>query len=204
MSDDDYFRIAASARSRVTVTLDGFVHDVGDLDLQILSPAGDVLASSESTDDMESADACVGSDGYLYARVLGYAGDENTYHLSTTSVPNVCCDDDAFEDDDSRVTARALSGTTFSGSICPTDDDYISFTTTMARTVTATINFDGTVGDLDLDLYDSTGALVDYSHGTDDSESIVHSVPAGTYAIRVFGYRDAANEYTGSVVLSAP
>ncbi|MBK8172637.1 MAG: PPC domain-containing protein [Sandaracinaceae bacterium] len=202
--DDDFFKVIAAARSRVTVTVDGFEHSDGDIDLQLLSSTGAALATSETTTNVETANVCAGMAGFVYARVLGYDGDANSYHVSATIEPNACCADDEFEEDDGRTSARVLSGTTFMGTICPTDDDYISFTTTSSRRVTATLNFDGAVGDLDLELYDSSGAVVGSSDSTGDIEQIVETVAAGTYSLRVFGFMDAANDYTGSVVLSAP
>lgn len=202
--DDDFFRVTAAARSRVTATLDGFVHSAGDLDLQILSGSGSIVAASEGTSNSEVADACAGTEGFVYVRVLGYDGAANTYSLNAAVEPNVCCTDDAFEPDNTRTTARAISGTTFAGSICPANDDYLSFTTTSSRTVTATIVFDGTIGDLDLDLYDASGILLADSDSVTSMEQIVHVVPAGTFTLRVHGWMDAAAEYTGSLVLSAP
>ena len=202
--NDDYFRISAATGTEVTVTVDGFVHSAGDIDLQLLSSTGTILASSASTSSTESADHCLADGGAIYARVFGYRGAENDYDMRVTRTAGACCLDDTGEDDDTRTTARSMSGTAFDGTICPGDDDFVRFSVSGPSNVQLFITFDDSMGDLDLELYGPTGSIVGSSRGTGDTESIDVDVTAtGTYVARVYGFRDAAGDYLGELTLTA-
>ncbi|UJR82211.1 PPC domain-containing protein [Sandaracinus amylolyticus] len=198
--NSDFFRIDGAFRDLVTVTIDGFDHDAGDLDLRLLSPSGTIVASSASTMDRESASFCLGDTGRVFAQVLGYMNAQNAYDLSITRAPLACCSDDTFEPDDTRATARRLTTRDFEGTICPDDDDYVAFTVTGASAAHVEILFDAAIGDLDLELQGPDGARIAISEGTGDSEVIDASLPAaGTYYVRVHGFSTAANTYVGEV-----
>ncbi len=202
--NDDYYRVDGSSGTEVRVTVDGFVHAEGDLDLQLLSATGAILASSAGTSGSESASHCLAEAGALYARVFGYRGAENQYSMRVEETPGACCVDDAGEDDDTRLTARRLSGTDFDGSICPGDDDFLRFRVDGPSRVSALITFDTGVGDLDLELYGPSGSVVGSSRGTGDTESVdVDVTEAGDYVIRVYGFRDAAGDYLGEITVTA-
>jgi hypothetical protein len=202
--DDDYYRITTAAGTEVAVTVDGFAHADGDLDLQLLDSAGAVLDQSAGVTGTEMVSYCAAASGDVFARVFGYRSAENAYDLLISTTSGSCCADDGGEPDDSRTTARGLSGTRFDGTVCPGDDDWIRFVLTGPTQIDASIAFDHGTGDLDLELYGPTGMLVDSSRSIRSVETI--SVPvtdAGTYTLRVFGFRDAAGDYTGTVTLAA-
>ncbi|MBZ0118809.1 MAG: PPC domain-containing protein, partial [Sandaracinaceae bacterium] len=203
--DDDYFRIDGAFGDRVTVTLDGFTHAAGDLDLQLRSSTGTILASSATVRDMESASACIGEGAdRVYARVFGFMGAQNAYALRVDREAGACCTDDGGEPDDTRSSARPLVGTDFDGTICPMDDDWIAVPVTGPSRIEATLIFTHAMGDLDLELYAPDGTLAGYSRGITDEESIGIDVgTAGTYALRVLGYGGAGNQYLGMVTLTA-
>ena len=97
---------------------------------------------------------------------------------------------DALEPNDALAEARAITAGTFADlRICTGDRDV--FRSATARTVR--ITFRHADGDLDLFAYDASGARVDRSEGTTDSEQV--SVPAGG-AVEVIGYGGATNRYT--------
>lgn len=196
----DYFRIDGAFRDLVTVTVDGFAHADGDLDLRLLSPAGTIVASSASAMDRESASFCLGDGGRVFAQVLGYDGAENGYDLSITRMPEACCSDDDAEPDDTRATARRLSGPDFDGTVCPGDDDFVAITVGGASAIHVEILFDAEIGDLDLELQGPDGARIAISEGIGDTEAIDATLPAaGTYYVRVFGFSSDANTYVGEV-----
>jgi len=203
--DDDYFRIHVPAGMQVSVMVDGFVHAAGDLDLALLGASGSILATSAGTTNVETASQCLAAGGDVYARVTGFGGDENSYHLRADLAAGACCLDDAGEDDDTRTTARAPAPDgNFDGTVCPSDDDYIRVNVTGPSTIAATIVFTPSVGDLDLELLDATGAVIASSNGATDTESITKDVnDVGTYVLRVFGFRDSRGDYLGDVHVTA-
>jgi len=199
--DEDFFRIDGAFGDRVTVRVDGFSHAAGDLDLRLLSASGTILASSASTMDVETATYCLGDPTRLIAQVLGYRMAQNGYDLTITREAMACCPDDSLEPDDTRATARRITGTTFEGTVCPMDDDFIAITVTGASRVQVELLFDAAIGDVDLELQGPTGTRIAISQGVGDTESIDAMVPAaGTYYARVFGYDGDANAYVGDVI----
>ena len=200
--DSDWYRIDATTGTRVDVTLDGFSHAVGDLDLQLVSSAGAIVASSAGTTNVETAGLCMASSGALYARVFGYGGASSpSYALNVATSAGACCVDDANEPDDTRLTARTGSAS-FDGTVCPRNDDWLSFVVATASTLTATIVFDAGA-DLDLELYGPDGAVLGASRGVSDTETFTVDVSPGVLALRVFGYAGATSAYVGEVSLVA-
>lgn len=78
--DDDYFVVTGDGRNLV-VTL-SFDHDRGDLDLELRSAGGDVLARSNGVSDTETVETDTASGTPYYVRVFGYGGAEGAYTLS--------------------------------------------------------------------------------------------------------------------------
>ena len=200
--DSDWYRINATTGTRVDVTLDGFRHSAGDLDLQLVSSTGAIVASSAGTTDVETAGLCVAAAGALYARVFGYAtAAAPSYGLRVATMPGACCVDDAGEPDDTRTTSRA-GGADFDGTVCPRDDDWITVDVAAASTLTATIIFD-LPADLDLELYAPDGTVLAASRGTTDTETLTRDVSPGRHTLRIFGYAGATSDYVGEVRLAA-
>jgi hypothetical protein len=198
--DDDFYRITASSGTDVTVTVDGFIHGDGDLDLQLLGSGGTILASSAGVTNSETVRYCVGGAGSVTARVFGYLGAENAYSMRVSRTAGSCCTDDALENDDTRATARSLSGISFDGTICPRDDDYVRFTVSSPTGVEITLVFDHATGDLDIELYGPSGTLVGASRGVSDTETIsMDLLETGTYTVRVLGYAGDFGDYLGEV-----
>lgn len=201
--DSDYFRIDGAFRDLITVTVDGYSHAAGDLDLRLLSPSGAIVASSAGIMDSESASYCLGDGGRVFAQVFGYRTAQNGYDLRIERMPLACCSDDAGEPDDTRATARRITGTSFEGTVCPGDDDYIALTIAGASMVDVEILFDSGIGDLDLELQGPDGTRIRASTGVGDTEMISAMVSAaGTYYVRIYGFSMAANTYLGEVTVT--
>jgi len=199
-NDDDYYRITASSGTDITVTIDGFVHSEGDLDLQLRSAAGTILESSAGVTNSETVTYCLPGAGEIYARVSGYLGDENGYSMRVSRSAGTCCLDDAGEDDDSRTSPRTLSGTNFDGTICPGDDDYVRFNVSSPTGVVITLVFDDSMGDLDLELYGPSGTIVGSSRGVTDEETIEMDLfETGNYTLRAYGWGTGFGDYLGEV-----
>ncbi|MDQ3034200.1 MAG: hypothetical protein M3Y87_17460, partial [Myxococcota bacterium] len=201
--DSDYFRIDGAFRDLITVTVSNFTHAEGDLDLRLLSPTGTIVASSASVSSSESASYCLGDGGRVLAQVFGYRTAQNRYDLAIERMPMACCSDDSGEPDDTRATARRIVGTSFEGTVCPGDDDFIALTIAGASMVHVEILFDSGIGDLDLELQGPDGARIRASTGVGDTETIDAMVSAaGTYYVRVYGFSMAANTYLGEVTVT--
>lgn len=209
-NDPDLFAIAVGAGQRVTVTLDGFVHADGDLDLQLLDADGTILDSSASTANTEVAEHCFAAAATAYAKVIGYLGDENSYELGATTAndPAMCCMDDPNEDNDTAATGRSLSvvggSGAFEGTICPSDDDWYTFNVSGANRAEILLLIDDSTQDLDLELRGPSGTVIASSRGVTDTEEIDALLTAsGTYAIGVLGFLQDSSDYIGNLTLTA-
>lgn len=122
------------------------------------------------------------------------------------------CTDDSYEDNDSRTQASsspALPAGTYNLVSCPggsSDDDEDWFEITIAADSQVTLNLTGgSQSDLDLGLYDSTGALIKSSVSLTSTESVARCLLPGTYYVRVYAWSAASNPYTltyGSTAMS--
>jgi hypothetical protein len=102
------------------------------------------------------------------------------------SGPTTCTD--AAEPNESRGTARAVTGTLDGLRVCAGDNDYFA----IAGGGTVRIEFNHGDGDLDMEVLDAQGNRVGSSAGTGNSEEV--SVPAGG-TVHVFGFSGALNTY---------
>jgi hypothetical protein len=111
------------------------------------------------------------------------------------------CLEDAFAGNHTRATARSLSAGTYPNlQICSGVDDWFRFTVSGGRTLSATVRFTHSSGDLDIRLQNAAGTQVAQSESTTDTETVSISAP-GDYYLRVFGYNGAANRYELIVAL---
>lgn len=205
--DDDYFGISVPTGNRVTVTVDGFAHADGDLDLQLRNMAGTILGSSASVRDVESVSYCNGGGATsVYARVYGYGTSQNSYSFRADVAPDPgsCCTDDGFEPDDTQATARSITFASdvgsFDGVVCASDDDWIAIPMSGPGRIQVLVTFTHALGDIDIQLYDPSGTRVASSLGTTDDETIDVMVSGGTHALRVYAYGDGNPDgYLGEI-----
>ncbi len=105
------------------------------------------------------------------------------------------CDDDSYEENDTREEAEASAvlppGTYTDMTSCPDeigdDEDWYKIATTEDSRLDLTLS-GGSQSDLDLRLTDSSGGTIKSSMTGSSNESISECVPAGTYYIRVFAW----------------
>ncbi len=103
---------------------------------------------------------------------------------------------DSFEPNNSPSAAAAAGeGTHTDLEVCSGNEDY--YTLTSSGSLTATVEFNHSAGDLDIELYDGTDKIAS-STSTGNTEEVSVS-SAGTYTLRVFGYNGAANTYSLTV-----
>ncbi len=103
---------------------------------------------------------------------------------------------DTLEPNNSRLSAFDLVGgnlTLVDLTIHDADnDDWYEWTATHTGTLVLTAGFDHSLGDIDLELFNSSGSLLVRSNSSTDDESITAAVTANsTYYFRVYGFNGA-------------
>jgi hypothetical protein len=107
--------------------------------------------------------------------------------------------DDAFENNDTRLTARDLGVMTSSQTyqaVMADGHDWYRFSMTSAGTTASSvaINFQHAQGDLDVELFNNSGVRVRLSATTANTESFsLSGLTAGIYYVHVLGFQGAAN-----------
>lgn len=108
------------------------------------------------------------------------------------------------EPNDALAEGFMLDPGTYQASICPpADNDYYRFSLDGSQDLAVDLTFQAGANDLELQLYDvNTAAVITLSTGIDGDERIERSLavsgrlPAGAYAVRVFGREETVqNDY---------
>lgn len=200
--DLDHFAFSVGAGTEVSVLLDGFVHDDGDLDLALLAGDGTPLVTSAGVEDTELVTWCSAENGELVAAVSGYLGSENPYELTITTAAGDCCVDDGLEPDPFLDPTLIESGDTIDGTICPDNDDHFAFEVTEESLVNIVLVFDSVVTDIDIELLDESGVVVASSETIGDEEITYLAETPGIYTLRVYGYAGDAGDYVGELTVT--
>jgi hypothetical protein len=175
--DPDWFEIDLFAGE--TLTLDVlFQQSFGDLDIELQDLAGGTLATGTSSDDDESVSWTATIDETVRLRVdliadLGwYLG--NRYALVVTVTDPATCRDDAREEDDDATSATFLPDRASypGGVVCPSDVDWFELQLFAGEVLSLATTFVHAEGDIDVELYDSAGGLLDASATADDVETV--------------------------------
>jgi len=204
--DQDWFKVRAPYDGTLTTTIT-FPNAAGDLSLIIRNAAGAVIQSSTTSNNFETVTIPVVAGISYYIQVLGVAGAQNEYTLSTDYriVPA-----DARESNDTLATATNYNSTPVVSepdlSISQFDDeDYFRFTAIGTGQFTGSIDFVNQYGNLDLYFYHSSGILLAQSTGNGDTESVTAQINAGEiYFIRVNGRGTDTNKYSLNFQAAAP
>ncbi len=193
--DDDWFAFSARAGDAVTIDV-LFTDNEGDVDAALYDPAGAVIDTGVTASDNEQLTHDVTTNGTYAVRVYLY-GDGGTVPGNTFSLDLniVGCTYDSFEPNDAAASASPVTVGSHSGlGICDTDNDYFTIDLDVGDQLTVDALFSDPEGDVDLELRDASGGLLDESDSVTDNEQVSHTVTtAGTYVIRVLLYRDAGS-----------
>ena len=195
--DPDFFRWTLAAGQTLSTELT-FIHASGDLDLRLYNAQGAVVASSTLTSDTERISHPILTAGVYTLEVYGWQNAANSYALdAAVSAPPLCADD-ATEPNDSAATMRIAPSGPAQFRICPFNDDWFTLALTGGETITATISFTHSLGDLDLRLYNADGSSVlGASVTSSDTETITWQAPTSMSVLwRVSGVAGAENGYT--------
>ncbi len=211
--DDDWFEVTTSGAEILEIDAT-FSHAEGDIDLFLFDLAANEVDSAESsTDDESMAYPAPGADTYfLQVTLFNDTGPlaGNSYSIDFDTSPPVTCIDDAYEDNDTDATPAAVSAGNYPAlAACPSDDDYYSFTASAGEDISALTTFSHAEGDIDMELFDSAGNLLDDSFSLTDNEGVSFVAPANdTYIVRVELFTDSGsilgNPYSMDVFVGAP
>ncbi len=108
------------------------------------------------------------------------------------------CEDDTFEDNDTRAQAQgkpALAPDAYDGLVsCGDDDDWFRVVV-VGDTMLGAVIDGGAASNLNVGLYDSGGAALVLAEGPGSSEVVETCVAAGTYYVRVYTFDAGENSY---------
>jgi len=207
--NDDWFVFQtlddASAGHYVAIDFD---HSLGDLDLALYDQGGTLAGYSNTAYDHEEVPLTGLAAGTYYILVYGYNGATSPDYTITIDAPGAPAADNAEPNDTigQAYDLREVSGlVTWDGPNIhePGNDDWFAFQTldTGRSGHYAAIDFQHSLGDLDLALYDDGGTLITSStHVTDHEEVSLAGLPAGNYYLLVYGYAGAVSPgYTISI-----
>ena len=202
--EDDWFSFLAFAGDDVTIEAT-FVHDLGNINLQLFRPDGELLQQVASQTDREQIALTLGETGRYTLRVHGAGrGVFNTYDLRVALTRN--CTDDDFEPNNTADTATALGpGAYPDRRICGDDPDWHEIALYTGETLTASIVFSADLGQLALELHDADGALIERAETEGDGESITFTADA-PQVVRVLvpGDADLINGYNLALAVAPP
>lgn len=190
--DVDWFRFSPpnGATVRVTIT---FAHAVGDLDLALFRDHTEV-DSSAGTGSNESVDTVFTGEGVIYAKVLGYGGDAAPYTMDVVFEGGLDLGDPCATNNETLSTAVELPAGVYSGlRICSGDVDWYRVPASAGSGPISVVLGAG-AGNLDLEVYNSSAALLGSSVTNNSTETV--QTQAGVRYVKVFGRSGATGEYS--------
>ncbi len=197
--DDDWFRFSAQSGDVIELRT-AFSHPAGDLTLSLYESDGTTrIDSSQTNNNEESISWTATSAGEYLARIETdnqEGGSSYTFSLSigdgnNPPIPQTDCND-RFENNDLVSQAAPIEpGVHNNLTLCDflTDsEDFYAIELLPRQTISARIDFNGFVSDLDFTLYDQDGfrRLDRSAEFFSSSEAVVYEVPTGgTYYLGV-------------------
>ena len=172
--DQDWFEISLVTGQTLAITLT-FTHSQGDLDIQVYNAAGQLVVEASSTTDNELLTYPINQPQTLYVRVFGV--DQavfNSAYVMEISTAGVACTDDNYEPNDTFVAARPLAKNEGApnAEFCPGDLDFYKVSLQCGATLSASISFDNSKGDLDLYLYRASNQQLDVDSSKASTKSM--------------------------------
>ena len=141
------------------------------------------------------------SPAYSAANILFAADtrwDEMLKAAGSQSIP-----DDSYEPNDTFSQAATISTGSYLGLCCKNDDWFKVYLPAGAR-VSIAMTHEYDEGDLDLQVYNSSGEEIASSETEENVEDVLYSITAsGYYYIRIFGFLGAVNYYYSLFVYDA-
>lgn len=202
----DWYRFTASAtggpNDNVTIS---FQNAQGDLDLGLYTGAAQRLRISDGVGNSERVSLSGLAAGTYYIRVYGYLGATNPSYALSVNVaapappappppPPTTPTDDAYENNDTLAAARDLGSltglATISTLVMADGQDWFRFSMGGAGASSDFVSVSSTSsqGNLDLELFDASGARIRFSQNANNSEQVsLSGLASGTYFVHVYG-----------------
>jgi Cys-rich repeat protein len=203
-ADYDWYQVEAPSGARVEFSIH-FTHANGNLQLEAyLDPALPPVATSTTTNSVESlVFQPVANTTYLF-RVYGQAGAGNVYTLRLGHAAPACLGDDAFEPNDTSAQAVVLDlpapgPDEYPGLVsCLDNQDWYAFPLQAGDTLRVRIDFTHSQGDIEMQLLGPTGASLASSTSSSNYETVevTHST-AGLHRVRVYHYSGSSGRTNG-------
>lgn len=199
--DDDWYSIAAAPGCSVLAEMTQGAGAVGDVDMLVFDPDGQLVGSSSTAGNVEAVNAPAAKNGDYAVRLRPGSRDNVPYTLrltSTCAADLTCPTDDRLEENDAPdVPALLNEGVAHDGILCGVDQDWFFVPATIGCIADARVEFLDEAGDIDLELYRADGITrVGNSAGTVDSERVTKVVTEGGMRYRLFFFAAAeANDY---------
>jgi hypothetical protein len=206
-ANDDWYKTTSVSAGDVITAEALFAHADGDLDIRMFDPSGTQVELSASASDNETMTHIAAVSGVYTVRAFGFGNltAPVNYDFTLAWGPPTCVDD-VFEPNDTRLTAAGLTnGVTESVVVCPGNsiDWYKTASVSAGDVITAEALFAHADGDLDIDLYNSSGARVAFSSSTTDDEMMTHTAAVpGVYTVRAHNVGPTAARIDYGMTLS--
>ena len=193
---DDYwsFDIPPGQQIDIDVT---FTDAWGDVDVELLNAAGNQLDASTGVTDYEHLTAVnpTAANLTVYMRAWYFAasaGDCNTYEVASALTPYAAvCTDDTNEPNDDQANALAIVTGDPSLTVTSWSDDYWNVDVPANSATTVDLLFVDADGDIDVEVLDSAGYVVDGEYSVSDNESVGAINATGapeTYTVHVYHF----------------
>lgn len=189
----DWYRVDAVPGNAVRVRVD-YDHRLGDLDLRCYDVTGAALPIWPRWGlGYGQLILPEGENSYLVLVEPPPGGINPDYSLSVLPFS-----DDSYEENDSAETAFAGGAGVYD--LVVFDDDWFRVTVDHPVAVEATLEFTHSNGDLELELRDASGVLLDQSISATNSEYVWGFAPGESYLVHVYGCCGATN--TGRLTIT--
>ncbi|MCA9181477.1 MAG: LEPR-XLL domain-containing protein [Planctomycetales bacterium] len=192
------FRLDQTSSATANVAIQ-FQSTSGDLDLAVYNSSGRLVGYSNGISNSEIVSLSGATAGTYYVYVYGYAGATNPHYALTVN-PGQSVSDDRFEPNNTFAQAAdlgVLNTNHMEQNLVMADSgDWYRFTMSGQGTSSnyVGVNFQHAAGDLDLEVYNSSGRRLGLSDGVTNSEVVsLSGLSAGTYFVHVYGYRGVTN-----------
>jgi len=195
-NDEDWFTFQPLTGATVRFKVE-FEHDNGDIDLQMFRGLEQIDRSNGTRDDEEVRGTYEGTEP-ITVLVLGHESATNAYTISVVFEGGVDLGEPCDDDNETLESAFEIGAGVYPGlRICNGDVDWFRIRATTSGGPLS-IEFSHGEGNLDLELYRSSGELIDSSTSTTDNETIESG--AGVRYLKVFGRNGAMADYTLRIV----
>ncbi len=204
--DDDWFTFTAFAGDDVEIST-AFIHDDGNLNMQLYDPLGELLQLAATPNDGETLQRTIDETGAYTVRVFGAGRGVFTQYDFNIEITRNCSDDDSEENDTlaNATVVDPLAEALTERFVCGADEDWYAIELFPGEELEVALRFEHALGDLSLELYDAEETLLDSAQSEDDDEVLTYSAAQATEIfVRVPGQEGLVNRYAVEATVVVP